>query len=184
MTVIKQDEAYPARVGKLIAKLNDLTLGLIEAASLYKECVEHGDDVSRWVSLALCEKLSIIADGRLIDPIVNIVQYLPNKAVTALAALPKSLQKAVWEDGVNVGGEIRKIPDLRSADVGRVFDVVDGRGRIISPEEQAVRAVPVRPKHDKIFEVRLTPVEYESLVRRAAKAGTSPQRCFKSWLNE
>lgn len=138
----------------------DTTAGVMRWAHAYKTCIDLGMDMSERVpSQALAHKLLAVARGNLIPIGQMEFLMLPAPLVTALETFPVSEQQRIWKEGVDVlrDGKTVRAPfiELSANEVRRVIDTTDGKGRIVPPAEQAKRAVPAVPRHDKVIKARL-----------------------------
>lgn len=149
---------------------------MVDLAGAYKECVDAGIDMSRY-GASLGMRLLKIADGSLVPKTTAKVLALPDATVRALATLSRIDQDSLWEEGVEVWRDDRvqrvTVDELHAGEARRLVDVIDGKGRLLSPLEQKERIKPAITKRDQIVKVRLTYEERVAAMAWAHRQGKS-----------
>lgn len=152
---------------------------LQDMANKYKACVDAGMDMVRYVPESLALRLLAIASGTLVNDIPPAkLMALPDSAIPVLASLPKSDQKDLWANGVDIwrqsGSAHVELVDLSASEFRRLADITGGHGRILTPAEQrdriAAKATNV-PVRDQLVTVRLTHDEMKEAAAKAHKLG-------------
>lgn len=159
------------------------------AARTYKACVDEGLDMSRYVSSkSLATKLLLLAEDRLIPLPKAELLLLPAPVLEAMAKLPKDIQTRVYENGASVmrDGKVQQVPfhDIKASEAVRLVDTTGGVSRLVSPKEQVFRALPPRPKHDKLLQIRLSAEELEAIIQTSSKERKSPQSLIRDVLKD
>jgi hypothetical protein len=128
--------------------------GIEELATAYKACIDGGVEITdEWMRMhhippSLGRRLEAIAVGRLLPGLVW--RGMPG-VIDQLVHLPLGDQEKIIADGVLVKRDgqvvVVAIDDLTGAEAKIVIDRT-GR-RIVSPEEQELRAKPPVPRRDR-----------------------------------
>jgi hypothetical protein len=165
---------------------------IIGAARAYRACVDAGVDMSpqalkhAGVSRKLINRLDKLSSGALIEETSTVLLAMPDAMVNTLASLPKDVQKDLLANGVPLvrAGKtlIVSVEDVQNTEAKRIVDSTGGRARLLTPEEQAERQEPVKPRSDKMVELRFTPAEFATLAHKAHKAGHSVEHYLKRQL--
>ena len=149
---------------------------IAECAKAYADCVRAGIDMGERVGPSLRLLFERLADGKLIARAAPKLLGHP-RMIEVMSSLPVEAQESIVDGGVEVwrGNEKTKVAfhDVAPSEAARLLDKTGGRPRLLSAEEQKQRAVPVRPRHDRIVDLRLTPAQYEELAVSAKKKGRS-----------
>ncbi len=183
MTVIQSETSIEQSrlLGEFIKALDNLKGNVLEAARIYREATDRGVDLRRLcgkrVSLGFLARLDKISRGIFPAEIANHVAELPAPVIDVLATLPKDVQEQIVTDGLDIiqdGKPNRvRLDAMTAATFRKAVDATEGRGRVLSIEEQVARAEPAKVKHDKFVpleKLRLTKEEYDELAYRAYKA--------------
>jgi hypothetical protein len=161
----------------------------LEAAQSYIRCVELEMVMCEYVSRrGMHNKLLLIANGKLLPMAQTDLLHLPEGIASTLATLTKPEQERVMRDGIDVvrGHKTVRIAfrNLSPVDLKLAFDTRGGRGRIVTPEEQAARFLPPPNQHDQVIELRLDLAEAKDLFAAAYAEGKSPATLIKGLLRE
>lgn len=170
VTMLPKTQEQSGLLAKFAICLERTHDDMVSLAHAYKACIDAGIDMSRY-GASLGMRLLKIAEGVLVPKTTAKVLALPDATVKALASLSRAEQDRLWEDGVGIwrDGRVQRITidDVRSGEARRMVDVIDGKGRLLSPLEQKERMSPAVTKRDQIVKVRLT---YEERVAAGAWA--------------
>lgn len=172
-------------LGDFLSALQKIQDDIVHLAQAYKACVDANMDMSRYVSKRLGFRLTKIAEGKLLPEAHE--RLLGNDAmVETMTLLPPMTQKKLMSEGIAVWrdekAQVIPFDEVMPSEARRLVDATGGQARILSPEEQHLRAVPRPPRHDKILDIRFQPDEYEQVVLAARKAGLSPAFYIKRQL--
>lgn len=171
-------------LGEFLRALEQAKQDIVKLATAYKACVDSGMDMSRY-GKGLGFRLLKIAEGKLLPEVHD--KLLGNDAMVAsLVTLPAEVQQTLLTHGVAVRRNdkdvVVPIEDVRPSEAKQLVDVIAGRGRLLTPAEQAARRAPIAPRHDKLVELRFTPEEYKLVQYEANKAHKSVTHYLKQQL--
>jgi hypothetical protein len=160
---------------------HEVDVSLEKLALAFKACIDAGLDMSMHCEPSLAFRLSRIASGKLYAPTKLGLMLLEDRVVEALSTMTKAEQITLWEQGVKVVRREKTITikpiDLRASEAYRVIDTTNGKGRVISVEEQMERAAPLPTpqKRDHIIATRFSYEEYKEILDYARREGKAPQ---------
>jgi hypothetical protein len=188
MTTAEMTPAQSELLETFLQAWDSLKESTLEAARAYKECIDAGIDMRRYIrGHSVHEKLLVLASGKLVPLKESEILFMPAFSVRALASLPKEEQKLALTEGIKVHrhGKVEQIPFVRlsATEVRGAIDMGDGQGRILTPEEQEVREVAPNRK-GQIIEVRLNYAEAKAMMTLAEREGSSPEEIIRELLRE
>lgn len=186
----KQNDVLAA----FVAALHETQRSIGELALRYKACIDAGCDMSRFEASeghGFGMRLLKVAEGKLLPRPMTILAQANTNVIHALCTLPMPEQQRLLDGGLPVRrkGKTHLVPlcDVTRAQVKQAIDVVGGRGRILTPDEQTERTAKPAPKKDMLVSsdtMRLEPFEIEQIRKKADKAGRSFGLFLKSHLYE
>jgi hypothetical protein len=179
-------------LGEFIKALQAIKERVLGLALAYKACVDGGIDMSPealkhlGVTRKLLKRLDKLASGRLVEEASSVLLQMPDAMIETLAQLPKDVQRDLLKNGVPLLRDDRAIvvavDELHNGEARQIVDRTGGRARLLTPDEQRERQEPIKPRKDKLVQLRFTPAEYAELARKAHKAGHSVEHYLKRQL--
>jgi hypothetical protein len=178
------------RLEEFLRRREEAQASLLELARSYHECIKAKVDMREHVEACMHVRLMALAENKLAPRPITALLALPDAAVKSLASLPKTQQERLWNDGVAIwrqgAATTVALTNLTAHEARRMVDITNGKGRMLTPEEQATRIAVAQhpPARDQVVEIRLTYEERMQAHKLAQKRGRSVPTLMRDLLRE